>query len=189
MLTIEIPSREFFIPDKNEFLQIKGRTLQLEHSLISISKWESKWKKAFLKKDPERTEEQMLDYVRCMILTQNVDPKVYLNIDADLMNQINEYINDPMTATVINKIVDGKGSNGGAGRDTVTSELIYYWMVALQIPFECQKWHLNRLLTLIDVCHVKNKPPEKLNEAQRRAQASRWSAINAARRAKTGSRG
>lgn len=186
MLTLEIPQQEFFLPDTNEFIYIKGKTIQLEHSLISLSKWESKWKKSFLKKDPERTIEQSNDYVRCMTLTQNVDPRLYMHLGPDIGEQINKYINDPMTATVLTK---DESQKAGINRDTITSELIYYWMVALQIPFECQKWHLNRLLTLIEVCNVKNSPPKKMTAAQRRAQMSQWSAINAARRAKTGSRG
>lgn len=186
MLKINIPTTEYINPDTYEFFTIEGKTIQLEHSLISISKWESKWKKAFLKKDPERTEEQILDYVRCMTLTQNVDPRVYANIDGPIMQSINDYINDPMTATVLTKMEQSKA---GISRDTITSELIYYWMVALQIPFECQKWHLNRLLTLIEVCNVKNSGPQKLTPAQKKAQASSWASINAARRAKLRSKG
>lgn len=186
MLTIEIPTEEFFLPERNEFVEIKGRTLQLEHSLISISKWESRWKKAFLKKDPERTDEQSRDYVRCMTLTQNVDPRVYMNLSLENSRRINEYINDPMTATVISKM---EQANTGINRDTITSDLIYYWMVALQIPFECQKWHLNRLLTLIEVCNVKNSAPQPLTKQQKRAQAAHWSSINASRRAKLHSKG
>lgn len=187
MLTLEIPTEEFFLPDRNEFVEIKGRTIQLEHSLISVSKWESKWKKAFLKKDPERTVEQARDYVRCMTLTQNVDPRVYMNLNNVLMARVNDYINDPMSATVLSKMEE---SQSGVNRDTTTSELIYYWMVALNIPFECQKWHLNRLLKLIEVCNVKNAPPPKpLTKAQRHARAANWASINAARRAKTHSKG
>lgn len=187
MLTLEIPTQEFFLPDQNEFVEIKGRTIQLEHSLISISKWESKWKKAFLKKDPERTTEQTVDYVRCMTLTQNVDPKVYMNLGNSQIALINNYINDPMSATVLSKM---EQSQTGINRDTTTSELIYYWMIALNIPFECQKWHLNRLLKLIEVCNVKNAPPPKpMTKSQRRAQASHWASINASRRAKLHSKG
>lgn len=186
MLTLEIPSREYLNPDTYEFVVINGRTVQLEHSLLSISKWESKWKKAFLKKDPERTIEQTMDYVRCMTITQNVDPKVYMNLTNECMDRINSYINDTMTATVLTKI---EQAEAGISRDTVTSELIYYWMVALQIPFECQKWHLNRLLTLIEVCNIKNNPPKPMTKSQKRAQASNWASINAARRAKLHSKG
>lgn len=187
MLTIDIPSEEFFLPEKNEFVTIKGRRIQLEHSLISISKWESKWKKAFLKKDPERSVNQIRDYVRCMTLTQNVDPKVYLNLSGKILHEINEYINDPMSATVLNNMGQ---SQGAINRDTVTSELIYYWMVSYQIPFECQKWHLNRLLKLIEVCNVKSSSPTKpMTRAQKKAQAKHWSSLNAARRAKLGSGG
>lgn len=186
MLTIDIPSREYLNPNTYEFIYVKGRTIQLEHSLISISKWESKWKKAFLKRDLERTQEQTIDYVRCMTLTQNVDKSVYMNLTNDIMEQINSYINDPMTATVLTKMEQSKT---GIARDTVTSELIYYWMVSLQIPFECQKWHLNRLLTLIEVCNVKNSKAQPMTTAQKKAQRSNWSAINASRRAALRSKG
>lgn len=183
MLILDIPSEEFFIPETNEFVVIKGRTIQIEHSLLSLSKWESKWKKPFLKKDPNRTLEQTQDYVRCMTLTQNVDPKVYLNLNNQLIEMVNNYINDPHTATTFSKSQEPKK---GINRETVTSELIYYWMVTLNIPFECQKWHLNRLLTLIEVCNVKNTPPPKLSKRER---AMQWSAENARRRAKLKSKG
>lgn len=185
MLTIDVPDTEFYVPATNEFVTVKGKTLQLEHSLISISKWESKWKKAFLKKDPDRTAEQHMDYIRCMTLTQNVDPKVYRAITPKNQKEINDYVNDPMTATHFNRMEQSKT---GIRRDTVTSELIYYWMVALNIPFECQKWHLNRLLTLIEVCNVKNSPPST-QKTPRRQLAKNWASLNAARRAQLGSKG
>lgn len=182
MLQIEIPTREYYDEVQNVFITVKGQTLQLEHSLVSISKWESKWNKPFLSKD-KKTVEEFLDYVRCMTLTQNVNPEVYKNIDQRIANKITEYIEAPMSATWFNEV---KGAPQRPSREVVTSELIYYWMVALQIPFECQKWHFNRLMNLIRICNIKNSPKKKMS---RNEIYSRNAALNAARRKMTGSSG
>lgn len=173
MLQITIPATEQWDESKNEFVYSKEQTLQLEHSLVSLSKWESKWNKSFLSK-AEKTYEETIDYVKCMTITQNVKPEVYHNLNREHMEQIQKYIEAPMTATHFYE--DNKG---GSSRETVTSELIYYWMIALNIPMECQKWHLNRLLTLIRVCNIKNQPPKKMSRTQI---ANRNAALNAARR-------
>jgi hypothetical protein len=181
MLQITIPATEQWDEARKEFISIKEQTLTLEHSLISLSKWESKWCKAFLTKQ-EKTYEETIDYIRCMTLTQNVDPNVYFCLTNENVKQINEYIEAPMTATVFYEDKNGKG-----GRETVTSELIYYWMIALTIPFDpCQKWHLNRLLTLIRVCNIKNTPPKKMSKS---ALASRNAALNASRKRQLGTKG
>ena len=180
MLYITVPAVEQWDEVKNEFIQSKEQTLQLEHSLVSLSKWESKWCKAFLTKTP-KTEEETLDYIKCMTITQNVDPEVYGRLTADNIRQINKYIEAPMTATCFSEDKNSKGS-----RETVTSELIYYWMIALNIPFECQKWHLNRLLTLVKVCNVKNAPPKKMSKKDL---MSRNAKLNAARRQQFNTRG
>lgn len=181
MLQITIPSRELWDESTNEFVITKEQTLQLEHSLISISKWESKWQKAFLTKQ-EKTHEETIDYVKCMTLNQNVDPNVYNYLTNENIRQINSYIDAPMTATYFS---EEKGGRGGRS-EQITSELIYYWMIALQIPFECQKWHLNRLLTLVRVCNIKNQPPKKRS---RREIMSRNAALNAARRKQLNTKG
>lgn len=181
MLQITIPSRELWDESTNEFVITKEQILQLEHSLISISKWESKWQKAFLTKQ-EKTHEETIDYIKCMTLNQNVDPNVYNYLTNDNIRQINAYIDSPMTATYFS---EEKGGRGGHG-EQITSELIYYWMIALQIPFECQKWHLNRLLTLVRVCNIKNQPPKKRS---RREIMSRNAALNAARRKQLNTKG
>ena len=175
MLTLIIPETELWDEGKQEFIYVKAQTLQLEHSLVSLSKWESKWCKAFIEKQ-EKTDEETLDYIRCMTLTKNVDPMVYKYLNKSSIDKIYDYINAPMTATVFSNTQTGKGS-----REIVTAELIYYWMIALNIPFECQKWHLNRLLTLIQVCNIKNQPPKKMS---RREILSRNASLNAARRQK-----
>ena len=156
MLKITIPSIEAYDEKKNEFIYVKEQTLSLEHSLVSISKWESKWHKPYLSKERKSTEEA-LDYIRCMTLTQNVDPKVYYCIPDSEIEKINAYIEDPMTATWFS---DEKETKGRQGR-IITAELLYYWMIVCGIPFECQKWHINRLITLIRVCNEEEKPKSK----------------------------
>lgn len=181
MLQITVPAVEQWDEQKQEFITTgKEQTLCLEHSLVSLSKWESKWNKIFLDKR-EKTTEEILDYIKCMTLTQNVNPDIYNRLTVENFQQIHEYIEAPMTATTF---YDDK--RGGGSREKVTSELIYYWMIALNIPFECQKWHLNRLLTLIRVCNVKNAPPKKMSK---RDIASRNAALNAARRKQLNTRG
>lgn len=179
MLTITIPGKEYWDDNTEQFLYINGKTLQLEHSLISLSKWESKWNKAFLSKR-DKTYEETLDYIKCMTLTQNVDPLVYYGLTVENIEQINRYIEAPMTAVYF------PNDKGAVSRDTVTAELIYYWMITLNIPFECQKWHLNRLIALIKVCGMKNSPPKKTNG---RALANSYKELNAARRKQLNTKG
>ena len=173
MLQITIPSAELWDEQKQEFINTKAYVLQLEHSLVSISKWESKWNKVFLSKE-DKTYEETIDYVKCMTITQNIPDEAYRYLTKTNVDQIDEYISAPMTATWF-----AKEKSSGINREKVTSELIYYWMIALNIPFECQKWHLNRLLTLIRVCNIKNTPPKKMSK---RSLIQRNAALNAARR-------
>ena len=174
MLQIVVPAVEAFDDEKQEFVTIgKDQTLELEHSLISLSKWESKWCKVFLSKE-EKTTEETIDYIKCMTVTPRVDPSVYDRLTKENIKQIQEYIAAPMTATYFSK-----ESGGKINREQVTSELIYYWMIAMQIPFECEKWHLNRLLTLIRVCNIKNQPPKKMSKKEI---MTRNAALNAQRR-------
>lgn len=180
MLTVFIPETEEFDPATNTFYIRKPQTLSLEHSLVSLSKWESKWKKPFLT-EKEKTKEELIDYLRCMTITPNVDPEVYRRIPQKVINQINDYINDPMTATTFSE-----EPNQSRRHEVITAEIIYYWMVALQIPFECQKWHLNRLITLIRVCNIKNAPEKKMSRGEI---MRRNSALNAARRKAHGTKG
>ena len=178
-LTIALGPEEWD-EEKQEFVDPITQTLQLEHSLVSISKWESKWCKPFLS-GKEMPTEEVLDYIKCMNLTPNIDPDVYNYLTKAHVDQVVAYIEAPMTATTINDSDNKKG-----GHEIITSEVIYYWMVALQIPFECQYWHLNRLITLVKVCNIKNQPPKKSN---RHDTMRRNAAINAARRKKLNSRG
>lgn len=185
MLQVTIPAAESesFNEETGEFVytQItKEQTLQLEHSLVSLSKWESKYCKPFISQK-DFTNEETLYYIKCMTLTQNVDPEVYNHIPEQVADQIHEYINAPMTATVITEQKTGKGS-----REIVTNELIYYWMTKFGIYKECEKWHLNRLLTLIRVHLVKEQPPKKMSKSEI---MKRNIALNAARRQQLNSRG
>ena len=180
MLTITIPETELWDETREEYIYTKRQTLQLEHSLVSISKWEGKWCKPFLSSN-DKTLEETIDYVKCMTVTPNVKPEIYRCLSCENIEEINKYIAAPMTATWFSEDKTARPS-----REVITSEIIYYWMVALNIPFECQKWHLNRLLTLIKVCDRKNQPPKKMGK---NAIMSRNAALNAARRKKTGSKG
>ena len=154
MLIINIPSKELFNEKKQEFIQVKGTNIELEHSLISISKWESKWKKPFVS-DIEKTTEETIDYIKCMLIDDK--QSLYINyLTEENIKKINNYITDSMTATTF---YDDKTT--GKKKEIVTSELIYYWMIANNVPLECEKWHLNRLLTLIRICNIKNTPPKK----------------------------
>lgn len=161
MLTIVIPEEERWDETNEEFVYGKSYTLQLEHSLISLSKWEAKWHKPFMSKDGMTTE-QTIDYIKCMTITQNVPDEVFNRLSDENYNDVIAYIESPMTATWFSKTEE----KGKINNEQVTSELIYYWMIALQIPFECQKWHINRLLTLIRVCTIKNQPPKKMSQAE-----------------------
>lgn len=160
MLQITIPAGEEYDEVNNEFIVSKECVLQLEHSLVSLSKWESKWCKPFLTKDIKSIDET-IDYIRCMTLTQNVNPEAYKFINQENIDLVSEYIDATMTATTFSK-----DANKAINREIVTTEIIYYWMIALNVPFECQKWHLNRLLTLINVCNIKNQPPKKMGKKE-----------------------
>lgn len=183
MLKLTIPAcPEQYDEVNNVFIAAtKEQTLSLEHSLVSLSKWEAKWHKAYLGKE-EKTMEEFIDYVRCMTLTQNVAPHVYTALVGmpHLLKKVSDYINANMTATTFPK------GNKPPSREIITSEIIYYWMVSYNIPFECQKWHLSRLLTLINVCNVKNAPQKKMSRNEIMA---RNRALNAARRKKLNTRG
>jgi hypothetical protein len=179
-ISIPIPERELYNSESNSFIDIPKCTLVLEHSLISISKWESKWHKSYLS-TPKKTKEEEIDYVRCMTINSNIRPEAYYALTKHDWKRIESYLNDPMTATTI------KNNQPKFNRDIITSELIYYWMCELGIPFEpCEKWHINRLLMLIEVCSIKRQKPKNMSPA---AVMRQNHALNAARRAKHHTRG
>lgn len=181
MLTVVVPKTRLFNPDNNTFHPIEEVKLSMEHSLLSVKKWESRWKVPFLS-TRDKTREQMLDYVKCMTLTKNVDPMVYQAIPQKEMDRIAAYIKDPMCATTIGKpnlIGAQKRSN-----EMVTAETIYYWMIALNIPVEFQKWHLEQLLMLIKLVNIKNNPKKK--KLSQKELIARNAEINKANKAKLG---
>lgn len=179
MLEIIIKGEEMFDEDTCTFTSTKDTTLRLEHSLVSISKWEAKWNIPFLDDKPKTTEQE-LDYINCMSLDGPIDPIVLICLKNDDMVKIQSYIEAPMTATKLKKM------KGKRSYEITTSEIIYYWMIALNIPFECQYWHLNRLITLVEVCNRKNQPPKKMSKEELMAQQAR---LNAERRARLKSKG
>lgn len=181
MLQITIPAMESYDELRNEFIvSSREYTIQLEHSLLSLSKWESIWNKPFLTK-ADKTRDESIDYVRCMTLTQNIPVEAYKFLTNDNLRSVVKYLESPMTATTFSK-----NANKATNNEVITSEIIYYWMIALNIPFECQKWHLNRLLTLINVCNVKNQPPKKTSKKDI---LSRNRELNAARKQQLNTKG
>jgi hypothetical protein len=180
MLTLTIPAVEMFDEVSQEFLYSDEIVLELEHSLVSLSKWETTWEKPFLGPDP-KTPEETIGYIVAMTLTPNVPPEVYQRLNNSHLTQVNEYIESKMSATWFTEHAPQKKT-----REIITSELIYYWMVALTIPFECETWHLNRLFTLIKVANQKNQPPKKMNP---RDAAAQQRALNEARKKQYGTSG
>lgn len=179
MLTIVIPGLEYFDEETEEFTYYDDVAVQLEHSLESISKWESKWRKPFLD-GTNKSMEEIVDYVKCMAIGESIDLTIFDRLTESNLIEINDYIGQPMTATTFRE------ESKTGGREIITSEIIYYWMVTYNIPFECQYWHLNRLLTLVKVCNVKNNPPKKMSQQEILA---RNKALNDARRKEFGTRG
>lgn len=188
MLKITIPAREWWDENKQEFIYTKEKVLQLEHSLISISKWESKWEKPFLDPRPDsppKTREETLDYIRCMTLNQNVDRDIYRELTNDNIKEVNEYINAKMTATWFSNGDPLKKTSSGR-MSVITSEVIYAWMVQYGIPAEYQKWHLNHLLTLIRVLNDFNTEPKKMSKGEL---MRRNASLNAIRRKQLNTKG
>lgn len=179
MLKLVIPGSEAFDEETETFIYTKERTLHLEHSLVSLSKWEAVYQIPFLT-EKQKTTKQTLDYIRFMTITQNVDPEIYKTLPSACLNKVEDYIRNPMTATTISN------RNKKGGRQIITSEVIYGWMVVLHIPFECEKWHLNRLLTLIQVCNELNNPGKKMSKKEL---LERNRALNEARKVALNTRG
>lgn len=180
MLKITIPGAELFDERTQEFVTTEDITLELEHSLVSLSKWESRFEKPYLTQD-EKSDEEVFGYVEAMILTPDFPSDVISRMTQENLEDITAYMDSKMTATWFNEIHPEARS-----RETITSELIYYWMISFQIPFEAENWHLNRLFTLIKVCNTKNSKPKKMSRAE---MAARRRELNAKRRAQANSKG
>ena len=181
MLTLEIPGHEFFNEETEEFVTIGDVTLELQHSLSSLSKWESEWEIPFLDGLP-KTNEQVLDYIRCMCLTPNIAPEVFLRLTDKHLETINNHINAKKTATWFNE-----RKSAGKSKEVITTELIYFWMVTYQIPFECQYWHLERLLTLIKIVNIKQSSNK--STMSKRDLADERRALNESRQKQFGTEG
>lgn len=177
MFKTVIPGGSYYDEVRNVFLDVPSTPIQLEHSLLSISRWESKWNRSYFNDGP-KTEEEKLDYIKDMTITQNVNPLIYKVIPNSVKRQIELYCASPMTATTISRKAEKPHK-----RAVITSELVYFWMITYGIPFECEKWHLNRLMTLIEICSIKNTPPKKMSQKDLIAHHR---AVNAQRRSKKG---
>lgn len=173
MLHLLVKGLEFFDEETNTFSVSDDVELDLEHSLVSLSKWESFFEKPFLSSG-EKTPEEILAYVKMMIITPNINDDVILSFSQDNIKEINDYINSPQSATTFGTMPEQRGRG-----ETITAELIYYWMVAFNIPFECQNWHINRLFALIRICNIKNSKPKKMGQHEI---AARNRELNAKRR-------
>lgn len=182
MLELVITEKEFYQPETNQFIQIPGCTLTFEHSLISLSKWESKWQIPYFDGN-QKTTKQDTDYIRCMVIGPIKDDRIFDTLSSDELLQIQTYMGAAMTATTFSA---PKNVRNKSKKEVMTAEVIYAHMFAQSIPMECQKWHLNRLLTLLKVCDLQNAPKEKMSKKQ----TAMWNAEqNAARRAKYNTRG
>lgn len=180
MLRIVLEGDEIYDEEKNEFSWVGGITLDFEHSLLSLSKWESKYQKPFLAAN-DKTAEETFGYLDAMLLTPGVDPGVLRKCSSKTLDQIQEYIQSSQSATTFGEMPTRRGPS-----EVITSELIYYWMVAFKIPFECETWHINRLFSLIRICNIKNAPPKKMSKMERVQQMRE---LNAKRKAEMGTSG
>ena len=171
---------EGFNDETNEFVTVDPVVIELEHSLVSLSKWESKYEKPFLGRD-EKTKEETFDYLKMMVLTEDLPDSIFEKFSQENIQEIKEYIDSKQSATIFTEIGRGRGKE-----EVITSELIYYWMIAFTIPFVCEHWHLNRLLTLVRICGIKSGKQKKMPKGQL---AQQYRELNERRKAEMGTRG
>lgn len=181
MLTIVIPGDESWDDESEKFRYDDGVVLEFEHSLVSVSKWEARYHKLFLT-DDSKSNEEMVGYLECMLVTPGVSPETLERLTEDDIRRIDEYINNPMTGSVVSSI----DQPGPKSSERISSELVYFWMSQFQIDMECEHWHLNRLFTLIKIHHAKTQKPKKMS---RKSHAQQMAEVNAQRRAKMGTNG
>lgn len=181
MLSIIVPGREFYDEESELFVTVGETQLELEHSLVSLSKWESRWEKPFIG-NAEKTTEQVTSYIQFMCLTPDVPPEVFDRVSNENLQEINDYLNSKMTATWFS--ADETATKGP--QEVITSEVVYYWMITMNVPMECQHWHLERLFTLLKVIQLKSAPPKKRNRADVAAQRR---ALNQKRQQEFGTKG
>ncbi len=180
MLTITVLGAEHFNDETQEFTTEGDFVLELEHSLVALSKWESIYEKPFLASEEKSTEE-VLGYIEAMVMTLNVPAEVFSRLSQKNLDEINRYVDSKRSATWF-----AETPNTPKSREVITSELIYYWMIALTVPIECENWHLNRLFSLLKICNIKNGKPKKMSRSEL---AQRNSALNAKRKAQLGTKG
>lgn len=186
MLKIAIPKQELWDEGKEEFVDFEGAQLTLEHSLVSISKWEAKYHKPFItnRKNDVKTQEELKYYIKCMTITQNVPDRVYDYLTPANYKEIQNYMEDSQTATTVRE-----NDRGSSNSRVITSEVIYYWMIALNIPVDFQKWHINRLLMLIKVCNAYNNKGQNKKKMSKSELMARNTRLNAARRKQLNTKG
>ncbi len=180
MLTLTVGGTESYNEQTDKFVFVGGTQLQLEHSLVSLSKWESQHEKPFLGKG-DKSPEEIFDYVRCMALDEETPEEIFYQLNEDNFKAVNAYLDKKMTATWFSNVSAAPRSS-----EVITSELIYYWMTVFQIPFECQHWHLNRLFTLIRICNEKQAKPKKMSRSEI---AQRNRELNERRKKELGTKG
>lgn len=180
MLKIIVLGEEFYDEVTESFNTVGDLVLELEHSLVSLSKWESEFQKPFLSPGKKTTQE-VYDYIKTMILSEEYPSNILDRFSAENFQQINDYIESKQSATTFGEMPPNSGRS-----EVITSELIYYWMVTFNIPFECEVWHLNRLFALIRICNVKNSKPKKMSRNQL---AQRNRELNAQRKEQLGTTG
>lgn len=180
MLKLRVQSKEWFDEKKSEFITFDGADLELEHSLKAIREWEGKWERPFFS-DKQMTKAEFIDYVRCMTLNK-VDKLAYLSLSNANVREIQKYLEKKHTATWFSN----KQNTPKRRNETVTAELVYYWMTELGIPYTCESWNFNTLMTLIEVCNRKNAKPSKRNSSDILSEQAK---LNAERRKRLNTKG